>query len=112
MAIRSPDKERLYGTDEAMAKGIIEMIKTSAENAKTMSDLNDPEVGYLSLLETIADELGLEVLKKFNQNFCQYRVSRFRLGRREIGGVLTFAGAESTGRVKSRSIRDLFSGIR
>jgi arsenate reductase-like glutaredoxin family protein len=108
----SPDKDRLMGTEEAMASGIMELIKTSDEKVRTLSDLDDEEIGVLSLLETMATQLDLSSIKMFVERFCQFRVSRYRLGRREIGGVISFAGMGAEEGRKKKSLKNLFSGMR
>jgi len=108
----NPDKDRLMGTEEAMATGIIELLRTSNEKVRTLSDLDDEEIGVLSLLETIADSLSIREIKTFVERFCQFRVSRYRLGRRELGGIITFTGIGAEETRRRRGIRALFSGLR
>ena len=110
--VREPDKDRIIGSEEAIAKAIIEMMKVEKEKVKTLSDLNDEEIGIMSLLETIGDTLNIKEIKKFVMNFCQYRVSRDRLGRREMGSIVAFAGFREEGTRKRLSLRSLFGGFR
>lgn len=110
--VRDPQTSRPIGTEEAQGRGIVEMLSPVREKSKTLSDLDDEQVGVLSLLETIGDELGLDSITKFTEEFRQHRISRFRLGRREIGGILTFSGYGLAEGKKARSVRDLFAGLR
>jgi hypothetical protein len=100
--------EKVYGTEEALAKGILELLKET--KTKILSDLDDEEILNLSLLYTWADEINCKALKNFCDTFLQLRVSRFRLGRREIVGIASFAGEPD--RKKVKSIKDLFAGFR
>jgi hypothetical protein len=106
------EAERLMGTEEAVARLIQELIKVSEEKSKVLSDLNDEEVGVLSLLSTIGEKLNISALKSFCLNFAQYRVSRFRLGRREMVNIASYSTGLEPERRKVRSLKDLFSGIR
>jgi hypothetical protein len=100
--------EKVYGTEEALAKGILELLKSG--KTKILSDLDDEEILNLSLLYTWAEEIKCNTLKKFCDNFLLLRVSRFRLGRREIVGIASYSGEPD--RKKVKSIKDLFAGIR
>jgi len=98
----------VYGTEEALAKGILDLLKS--EKTKILSDLDDEEILNLSLLYSWAEITKCDAIKKFCDNFLQLRVSRFRLGRREIVSVASYTGEPD--RKKVRSIKDLFAGIR
>lgn len=111
MAVK-PDTRRVMGTEEATASGIIGMLGPEKQRDKILSDLNDEEIGVLTLLNTIGTKLKLDSIKEFCKNFCLYRISRFRMGRREMSGIITFAGISGEEKRKVRSIRDLFRGIR
>jgi len=111
MAIR-PDTQRVMGTEEAMALGIVEMLDIKDQKIKTLTDLNDTEIGVLTLLDIISQRLRIKEVGNFVKGFCQFRVSKYRLGRREMANIITFAGFGTEERRKVRSIRDLFSGMR
>lgn len=111
MAVK-PDTRRVLGTEEATATAIQGMLGDEKQREKILSDLNEEEVAVLTLLDTIEKKMKTGVLREFCKNFCLYRISRFRLGRREIGSIITFAGIGETDKRKVRSIRDLFSGLR
>ena len=99
------DKEAIFGTEEAIAKLITELVRTEDGKAKLMSDLNDEEVAILALLDTVGERVDLKTLSKFCTNFCQYRVSRFRLGRRELVNIASFTNDMGGDRKKSRTIQ-------
>ena len=100
--------EKVYGTEEALAKGILDLLKST--NKKILSDLDDEEILNLSLLYSWAEQIKCNALTKFCDNFLQLRISRFRLGRREIVNIASFSGDPD--RKKVKSIKDLFSGMR
>jgi hypothetical protein len=100
--------EKVYGTEEALAQGILDLLKTN--RTKIFSDLDDEEILNISLLYTWADICKSKAITKFCDNFLQLRVSRFRLGRREIVSVASNSGEPDRRKVKS--IKDLFAGIR
>ena len=98
------------GTEEAIAMLIQELMKT--DKPKVMTDLNDEEVGVLSLLSTIGENLKIKELKAFCKNFTLYRVSRFRMGRKEMVNIASWTGADVYQRKrKVRSVKDLFGGM-
>lgn len=111
--VEAPEKDRIIGSEEAVAKAILELMRVEEEKVKTLSDLNDEEIGVLSLLETIGESLNIKEINKFVENFCQYRVSRHRLGRREMGSIIAWAGfgVQETGR-RRLSLKSLFGGFR
>jgi hypothetical protein len=110
--VKEVEAEKIMGTEEAVARLIQELIRVSEDKSKVLSDLNDEEVGVLSLLSTIGEKLKIDAITKFCINFAQYRVSRFRLGRREMVNIASFTSAFPEERRKVRSLRDLFSGMR
>jgi len=111
MVAKRPDTDRVMGTEEAMAQGIIEMLDKD-NKVKTLSDLNDEEINALALLETLGTKLNVKVLNSFVRNFCLFRISRARMGRREIGGMVTFAGYGAEEKRRKRSIGELFAGLK
>jgi hypothetical protein len=83
------------------------LLKTN--KPKIFSDLDENHVLNLSVLYSWADVASVDAIKKICDNFCMLRVSRFRLGRREIIAVASSIGEPERRKVKS--IKDLFSGI-
>ena len=100
--------EKAYGQEEAVAKGILDLLKT--EKKKLFSDIDDEHILNLSLLFSWGEMIKCDAIQKICNNFLELRVSRFRLGRREIISVASFAGEPE--RKKVKSIKDLFSGMR
>lgn len=102
------EKKMILGTEEAIAGLIQELLATNSP--KTESDLNDEEIAFLAVLDTIGEKNKIDSLKRFCDNFCLYRVSRYRQGRRELVGIASWS-AEGERR-KIKSIKDLFGGIK
>lgn len=100
------------GVKEATATGILGMLGEAEKRHKILSDLDEEEIGTLTLLDTIGKKMKIDVLNKFVESFCHFRISRHRMGRRELAGILTMAGYGTEDRRRSRSIKDLFGGIR
>jgi len=105
MAVKPTDK--VLGFEEQVAKSLGEI---SVSDVKERTDLDDEEILNLSVIYLWGEILGVKCLKKFADNFCKLRVSRFRLGRREIV-ALGSSTAEPEKR-KLRNLKDLFAGIR
>lgn len=115
MAMKTTEiTERLVGTEEAIARGILELLGTKdPTKVKMLSDLSDDEIGTLSLLTVIGDKLRIPEVKGFVEKFCQFRVSRFRLGRREMVNIASYTGLElGSERRRIRSLRELIPSIR
>jgi len=108
MAIKPTKK--IFGPDEALGQGMTELFKTAPKKAMLLSDLDDEEILNLSLLLTWADLIDSEAMKSFCENFLRLRVSRFRLGRREIVAIASYSSQPE--RKKIKNIKDLFAGIR
>lgn len=105
----SPTK-RVFGTEEAIGHGMMELFKTDKDKAMLLSELDDEEILNLSLLLTWSDLIDSKALKSFCSNFLRLRVSRFRMGRSEI--VRISSNMSGPDRKRIRSLKDVFSGIR
>lgn len=99
--------ERVLGLDEQIAR-TLEVI--APKDIKERSDLDEEEILNLSVIYIWGEMLNINTLKKFADNFCRLRNSRFRLGRREIVAIASMS--QEPERKKFRSLRDLFSGMR
>jgi len=107
------EREKLvFGTEEAVARLIIELMKSEKKRIKLLTDLSDEEIMVLSLLSTIGEKLKLNVLNKFCSNFCLYRVSKARAGRKEFVNIATYTTGEMTETKRRKGIKDLFGGLR
>lgn len=102
--------ERIMGTEEAIGLLIQKLLKP--DNFKLITDLDDEEVNVITLLQTIGDTLKIDVLKEFCDNFTQFRISRFRMGRRELVDIAAFYSGGIPEFRRPRSLKDLFVGVR
>jgi hypothetical protein len=100
--------DKIYGTEEAVAKVIVQLMR-GEQNIKVMTDLNDEEVAYISVLSTIADKYDLGMLKQFIDDFCQFRISRYRYGRSELVNIAGVTLAPDIG--KARGVKDIYGGL-
>ena len=107
-----PDTQRVLGQEEAMAQALLEMMDIQGEKARTLSDLNDEEVGVLTLLQTMDNRIKVKEIGDFVDLYCKFKVSRSRLGRREIINAISFGGIQMDDKRRRGSIKDLFSGMR
>jgi hypothetical protein len=110
------DKRRILergvvGPEEAIARIGLELLYAQGEELKSLSDLTPKEVFYLSVLTNVAEFYNSNVMKNFIDNFLKFRISRMRLGRKEM---LIFATGlrEATEEVKKgRSVASLLAGL-
>jgi hypothetical protein len=112
MAEKRPDTQRVMGQEEALARAITEMMDVTEQKKKLLSDLSEEECNVLTLLHVIGERLKVKEISRFAEEFCMYRVSRSRMGRREMVNVITFSGLPMSEMKGRKSIKDLFSGIR
>lgn len=112
MSMMKIDSQRLMGTEEAIAKTIDEMMDVRKEKIKMLSDLDIEEISVLSMLSTLSKTLKINSLEQFIDDFCRFRISKARMGRKEFTSMITMAGFNMEQNNRSRSIRSLFSGIR
>jgi len=100
--------EKIPGLEEQIAQCLRDI---STKDIKQKSDLTDEEILNLSLIYTWAETINCKILKDFANNFLKLRVSKERMGRREIV-IIASAGGEIGERRRFRSLRDLFAGLR
>lgn len=105
----SPVRERPVGSEEALAKTLLEFLNPKAIEYYT--ELDDEEILMISALKTWAKETKLKILDEFATHFLKLRVSKHRQGRREIPLAIGLAGSgiPSGG---GRSLRSLLSSLR
>lgn len=103
---------KVMGTEEAHAVVIQDLLETADLKAKTMTDLNDEEIGILALMQTIGESLKIKELTDFVTHFAQFRVSRNRMGRREMKDIISYSGSQNDDMRRRRSVGELFAGIK
>lgn len=105
----APIRERPLGSEEALAKTLLEFLNPRAIEYYT--ELNDEEIMMISALKTWAKETKLKILDDFATHFLRLRVSKHRQGRREIPLAIGLAGSgvPTSG---ARSLRSLLSSLK
>jgi hypothetical protein len=99
--------EKILGLDEQIAKNL-EII--APKEVKERSDIDDEEIMGLSVIYLWGDMLKIPALIDFADNFCKLRVSKWRLGRREMVSIASTVNEPN--QKKMRSLKDLFMGSR
>lgn len=110
MRAERPDINRVLGQEEAMAQALLEMLDIQEDKIRTLSDLNEEEIGILSLLQTLSNRVKVREIDDFIRFYCQFKVSRIRLGRREIINAISIGSIGIDERKKRGGIRELFGG--
>jgi len=78
------EKKKVFGPEEALAKIGMEILYPEEENLPLLSDLTPREILYLSALRTVSNVFDVEEIYDFISQFLKFRVSRLRLGRKEL----------------------------
>lgn len=107
-----PDANRVLGQEEAMAQALLELMDIQGDKVKELSDLGDEEIGVLTLLDTMHRRMKINELGNFVELYCKYKVSRSRMGRREIINAISLGGVAVDDKRRRGSIKDLFAGMR
>jgi len=101
----------VFGVEEALAKMFIQLMKPEEEKLLTVSDITPEEVFGLATLFEYAKYFKSNIMLDWIKKFLLLRISRLRMGRKEL--ILLGAGirqlSESRGK---KSIEDLFAGLR
>lgn len=109
--VRVEPEAEVFGKDEAFARISMELLKTD-KYKKILSDLEQDEINAIVSLLAIGRIVKSDIIEEIVDDFLELRVSKNRLGRKEILSFAlasTFEGAG--GRAKS-GISSLFSGLK
>jgi len=109
--VRVEPESDVFGKEEALAKISMELLKTQ-KYKKILSDLSIDEINALVTLKTIAKIINSDLIENIIDEFLELRVSKDRLGRREILSFALSFGLEGEVRGRSRGIGSLFSGLK
>jgi len=108
---KKKDDKEVFGVDEALAKMSLELLDPAEQKLFTVSDLTPKEIFILSTLLSYAEKFKSKLIKKWVKYFLLLRISRLRLGRREI--IFLGAGLHETGdRRGKKSLSDIFVGLK
>lgn len=75
----------------------------------SVSDITPEENFGLAYMLSLADKVGSELIEDWVTNFLKLRISRLRLGRKEL--ILLGAGTSQWDKNRKGNIGDLFSGF-
>jgi len=107
---KAPESE-VFGVEEALAKLSMQLVEPSGKKVFTISDITPEEVFYLAMLQSIAERIGSDSMKKWIQNFLLLRCSRLRIGRKEL--LLLGTGMRQASDVKKAGgLGSLFAGFK
>lgn len=106
----STPESQIFGIDEALAKISTQLMTPTKDNIYTISDITPEEVFGLSVLSTMAKKFDSKMIQDWIDNFLLLRVSRFRLGRKEL--LMLGSGMRQQTEQKKGGTADLFMGLR
>lgn len=109
--VRVEPEAEVFGKDEAFAKISMELLKTD-KYKKILSDLDVDEVNALTSLLAIGRIIKSDMLEKIVNDFLELRVSKDRLGRKEILSFALASTFEGAGGRAKAGISSLFSGLK
>ena len=101
----------VFGTEEALAKIVMEMLKPEGDKLYTVTDVTPQEIFGISAMLRYAKIFKSDVMNDWVTDFLKLRISRFRLGRREFI-VLGTGIKEVAEERRKRGVKDLYAGLR
>jgi hypothetical protein len=101
----------VFGMEEALAKISTSLMEAGDESLFSITDITPEEVFKLSFLISFANKVGSELMIEWINDFLRLRISRLRMGRKEM--LMLGVGTRDYSEKKGRSgISDLFSGLK
>jgi len=105
------DKEKVVGTEEAVARIGMEFLSPDKENVPLLTDLTPKEIFILTGLKALAEFYGSKIIDKFILTFEKLRVSRYRIGRKELILFATGLKELEEEKRKGKQLGSLLSGL-
>jgi hypothetical protein len=105
------DKEKVVGTEEAVARIGMEFLSPDKENVPLLTDLTPKEIFILTALKALADFYDSKIIDKFILTFMKLRVSRYRIGRKELILFATGLKELEEEKRKGKQLSSLFAGL-
>lgn len=105
------DKEKVVGTEEAVARIGMEFLSPEKENMPMLTDLTPKEIFILSGLRSLADFYNSMIMKRFILLFMKLRVSRYRIGRKELILFATGLKELEEEKRKGKQLGSLIAGL-
>lgn len=109
---KEPTVSSIIGLEEALAQLSMEFMNPTTEDKLfTITDITPQEIFGISTLMSLAETFNSELMRNWVNNFLRLRISRFRMGRKEL--LMLGSGIKETGeRRKRASLDSLFSGFK
>lgn len=103
-------ESQVFGIDEALAKISTQLMTPTKDNIFTISDITPEEVFGISVLLSYAKKFKSQLIQNWADDFLLLRVSRMRLGRKELMTLGT--GLRTESEKKRGGTQDLFAGLK
>jgi hypothetical protein len=101
----------IVGTEEALARIALEMLKPEGEKLYTVTDVTAQEIFGITKMLRYANIFKSKIIQEWAKDFLLLRISRFRLGRREF--IILGTGIKEVAEAKKgKKITDLYQGLR
>jgi hypothetical protein len=107
----TPESE-VFGTEEALAKMMMELLNPTEQKLFTVTDITPDEVFSLSILLRYAKKFSSILIENWVRDFLKLRISRLRLGRREFLLLGTGIRELTEEKKKGKRLTDMFAGMK
>lgn len=107
----SPNADEVFGKDEAFARISMELLKTD-KYKKILSDLTEDEINAITSLLMIGRLIKSDLIENMVNDFLELRVSKSRMGRKEILSFALASSFEGAGGRAKAGISSLFAGLK
>lgn len=92
-----------------MARIATQLMEAGDKSVLSVSDCTPEEIFGLSFMLSLAKKIDSEIMTEWVTDFLKLRISRLRLGRKEL--ILLGAGASQWDKNRKGSVGDLFAGF-
>ena len=107
-----PEQQEIVGTEEALARIMLELMNPEKDKLYTVSDATPSEIFGIPTLLAYAKKFKSTLVEEWVKKFLLLRVSRFRLGRREFLLLSTGIKELAEEKRKGKKVQDLFMGLK
>jgi hypothetical protein len=103
-------ESEVYGTEEALARISMELLKPEEEKLLTVTDVTPIECMGIPTIMAFGKIFGSKLSEEWLKKFMMLRISRLRAGRTEftiiLSGMREFAELKKKGKIS-----DIYSGL-
>jgi len=103
-------ESEVYGTEEALARISMELLKPEEEKLLTVTDVTPIEIFGIPTLMALGKMFNSKLTEEWIKKFLMLRISRLRAGRTEftiiLSGMREFAELKKKGKIS-----DIYSGL-